>query len=121
MGCGVACTASILDKSYSETLTLFKNGEIRAKTVGFSCRSIVDVLKREGLNYKRKSAKDPNETFPPDSIVFIDYSAKYPFGHFFAKASAGWMDPWINIHKHPRVAGFRQELPGKPIYLIYKA
>ena len=118
MGCGVACVAFILNLSYINTRSLFRNGDKKASTVGFSCVSIVNALKLNGLKYRHRAVKDRNEVFQNGSIVFIYYSDNYPFGHYLAKSKSGWMDPWVNIHNEPRIAGFRKTLPGKPIYVI---
>lgn len=118
MGCGVACVAFVLGESYVNALSLFRNGSKKAPTVGFSCKSIVNALNSTGLKYRHRSVKNENENYSSGSIVFIDYSEEYPYGHFLAKAGDGWMDPWLNIHSIPRKAGFRDKLPGKPIYVI---
>lgn len=121
-GCGIACVASILSINYQTTRTFFSNGTVYAKTRGFLCREIIEVLNDHGHNYTFKYLKQylKNKIYIPDSIVFLKRSKRYPAGHYLVRGENSWIDPWINFPNEKRVAGFRKRLPGKPIYIIYK-
>lgn len=121
MGCGVACTASVLGISYAEALRLFSNGRKKAQTEGFYSPNIVKALKLHGYAYRHRKAHSNEEDFSKKTIVFIERSSMYPFGHYLAKANKGWMDPWVNFPMFPRIAGFRDKLPGAPQYVVFQA
>ena len=108
MGCGIACAAVILNFSYKRTFKLFSLG--KADFTGFTCKEIVDALKRGGLDY--------SQVHTPLS-VFIQRSNKYKHGHYLVRGRNIWMDPWINFPNANRRSGFRKRLPGKSIYVIF--
>ncbi len=120
-GCGVACVASILNISYQKALSLFKNGERKAKETGFYCREIVEVLGRGGLKYDYKYIKPKvrKKIYESGAIIFLGRSKKYPEGHYLSRVGNMWMDSWINFPLKKQKAGFRRRLPEKPIYVIY--
>lgn len=119
-GCGAACVASILKRSYQDTLDLFENGKNRARIEGFYCGEIVTVLNSNNLVYEFKYIKPSiqRRIHKAGTIVFIKRSKKYPFGHYLLRTEKGWMDPWINFPQKKIKAGFRTKIPGKPIYAI---
>lgn len=122
LGCAVAATAFVLNSTYQKTLSLFIDGERRVKEeANFYCPEIVTILHNEGLKYawKKLPADVQESSIPNLSIVFVAISKDLPFGHFLAKYNDKWMDPWINLPSKNIEAGFRNELPGKPIFLIY--
>ncbi len=122
MGCAVACTAYILERTYEQALKLYENPH-NAWETGFYCRDIVIALSKAGKNYKFKRIKISRDHIldVPDIIVFIEKSPNYPAGHFLVRThQKSWMNPWINF---PVIAlaqsGFQSELPGKPIYAVF--
>ncbi|KKR77526.1 MAG: hypothetical protein UU22_C0042G0005 [Parcubacteria group bacterium GW2011_GWA2_40_8] len=119
MGCGIACAAVILNFSYKRTFKLFSLG--KADFTGFTCKEIVDALKRGGLDYSYKYIKPrlKNIIYKEDTIVFIQRSNKYKHGHYLVRGRNIWMDPWINFPNANRRSGFRKRLPGKSIYVIF--
>ena len=123
LGCAVACVAFVLNIKYSESLTLFIDGRQRVKTkANFYCPEIVKILNKAGYNYtwKKLSNKNQKLLLTNNSIVFIQKSDKYPYGHFLTNHDNKWMDPWINLPNQNILAGFRNNLPGNPTYIIFK-
>lgn len=122
-GCGVACTASILDIDYQEALNLFQDGRRKHIETGFYCGEIVDVLVKAGLNYKYKHFEecDLERINTPGTIIFLRKSDTYPHGHYLCRVSHAnrWADSWINFPDEDRKSGFRELLPGEPEYIIY--
>lgn len=120
MGCGIACIAFVLDKTYQETLKLFLNSN-NAKGKGFYCKEIVEAFKNAGLscNYKYIKKKRQRNIYENNSIVYIRKSKRYPAGHYLCRWNNLWMDSWINFPNENKKAGFRERLPGKSIYVIF--
>ncbi|KKU03717.1 MAG: hypothetical protein UX88_C0034G0006 [Candidatus Woesebacteria bacterium GW2011_GWC2_47_16] len=121
LGCGVACTAAVLNISYQEALSLFREGKVKVAETGFYCRDIVEALRSAGLNYEYKHIKGVQkmEMHSRGTIVFLRKSNKYPAGHFLSRSENGWMDPWLNYPHKDIQAGFRISLPEEPIYVIF--
>lgn len=120
MGCGIACVAVALNKSYKLTKKLFDNPEY-ASTRGYYCREIINVLNRKGKNYtfKKINKKDEIMLKKEGVIVFIERSKKYPAGHYLIKTKKGWMNPWINFPKISLAkSGFQKNLPGKAQWIV---
>ncbi len=121
-GCGIACVASVFGLTYEKTKILFPNSK-KAKDFGFLCKDIVDALKKKGLFYEYKYIKPKikKRIYKQGNIVFIARSKRFPGGHYLVRDSKkGWMDPWINFPSDISKgrSGFRNRLPGKPIYAI---
>lgn len=118
-GCGVACVAFVLTIPYKKAVLLFKEGEIRVKGIpDFYCREICEILGEYSYKYIKPRLR--NRIYAGGTIVFIKKSGKYKYGHYLVRFENKWMDPWINFPDEQRIAGFRNRLPGKPIYMIYK-
>ncbi len=121
-GCAVACAAFVLNISYKETLTRFKNGAQRVKSkANFYCPEITRILNCAGKKYTW-SKLTPNKISLLEinfSIIFLKKSQRYPFGHFVCRFQNLWMDPWFNFPKKKIEAGFRDELDAEPAYVIY--
>jgi len=123
-GCGVACTAHILGLSYNKTLSLFKNKKNKAKSEGFLCREIIQVLNRDNKKYQYKYIKKgiKKKIYQDGVIVYIRKSKKYPAGHYLCRTNNYWMDSWINFQYSQDIkkakAGFRKRLSDRPIYAI---
>lgn len=118
-GCGVACVANILGKTYKETLPLFESPQ-NASWRGYFCKDLVYALASAQKNYKYFYVKTykRNHIYKDETIVFIKRSKMHPAGHYLLRKGAVWVDPWINFPKYPRMAGERKRLPGIPIYAI---
>ncbi len=121
MGCGIACVACVLGKSYQETKKLFENSELSSSR-GFYCIELVKALLKEKLTYTYKKFNRNNEAKLRENgvIVFIERSNAYPLGHYLTKTEKGWMNPWINFPCiAPAKAGLQRKLPGTPQWVIY--
>lgn len=122
LGCGIACIAFILNKSYKVLIN--SSTGIRAEKRGFYAKELVALLKKYDQNYKFKYIKNrfKNIYYKDKVIVYLKKSRSYPKGHYLVRFKKLWMDPWINfiISKDIKKAksGFRKKLPGKPIYAI---
>ena len=127
LGCGLACVAFVLQEPYRQVYeTLIEEGfSLNLYTRGLYRNNIVDILSFFGLRYRYKRLKNgKEEKFTPNTIVYIEPSERYPYGHYLAYAEDNlWMDPWINLTVNPNLAqaqaGFRKRLPGKPRYSIF--
>lgn len=123
MGCGVACVAYVLNKSYIETLKLFTNPEA-AYSNGYYCEDLIEALNRENRKYEyRICASLSDEQLKSDGvIVFCAPCPQYPFGHYLTKTEGGWMNPWINCPViTPAKSGFVAKPPSDPAWIIYPA
>jgi hypothetical protein len=121
MGCGIACVAMALNKSYKSAKRLFDNPEY-ALTRGYYCREIIKVLNQKRKNYDFLKVNEKNKSIlnKEGGIVFIERSKKYPAGHYLIKTKKGWMNPWINFPNiSPGKSGFQKILPGKAQWIIY--
>lgn len=122
MGCGIACIASLLRISYIQSEKLFQGGKIKTQKTGLLCREILSVLEKKKLSYVYKYIKPKYRKYiyKNGTIIFIQRSKKYPFGHYLLRGNNRWMDPWINWPSNIQQskAGWRKRLPGKPIYMI---
>ena len=122
MGCGIACVASIIGKSYKDTKKFFDNPEFSASR-GFYCRELIKVLNKRGLKYDFKKFKEDykRKLKINGSVVFIKRSKEYPSGHYLVKTKKGWMNPWINFPNiSPAKAGFQKKLVGQPQWIIFQ-
>jgi hypothetical protein len=122
-GCGAACAAFVLGKSYEEVVA--ELGEARAASCGFYCPELIDVLRENSslAVWRRLNPTRKRKIYHDNVIVFIGYSKRYPFGHYLVRFNSGWMDPWINLPFNKDIkqarSGFRGRLPGKPTYAIF--
>ena len=121
MGCGIACVALILNKSYKSAKNLFDNPEYSIKK-GYFCRELVKVLNKNGVNYNFSKINEDNKYLlnKEGVIAFLEKSQKYPSGHYLVKTKKGWMNPWINLPNiNSAKSGFQKKLPGKVKWVIY--
>jgi len=122
-GCGVACVAFVVNKSYEEAVEIL--GRKRAAKKGFYCRDLVKVLKRFNLNYSFRYLQPrlKQKIYQDRIIVFIKRSKKYPFGHYLVRYKNLWMDPWINFSTNKKIneakSGYCKRLLGRPIYGLF--
>jgi len=124
-GCGAACVAFVAKKPYNVIIALL--GETNAKTKGYYCRELVDVLAGFDLAYTYRYVKlhKVDLVYLEGSIVFLKRSKKYPSGHYVVRHEGQWMDSWINFTKSKDVnkakSGYRKKLPGIPQYVLYRS
>ena len=122
LGCGIACVAYVCGVKYKTAKERYFRGLGDANKKGFLCKDLVLTFSRAGKVYEYKYLKTRKQ-LRADTIVFIKRSEKYPFGHYLAKTTKGWMDPWINFSKKEldvtsAKSGFRKRLPGRAVYGI---
>ncbi|KAB7702100.1 hypothetical protein GBN33_03095 [Plesiomonas shigelloides] len=119
-GCGVACVASFLGISYStasELLRKHKNGKTVNQTPkGLELHHIALALQDYGYRVVA-DWKEPKK-FVQGTIVCIAGEKPYDGHHYMLKTRNGWMDPWLNIGKKPRKAGFRKKYPDGTEFLV---
>jgi len=120
MGCAIACTASLIGKTYRQTLNLFSHPKY-ASTRGYYCREICEALKKAKLNYtwKKIIPITKKKLSKYGVIVFVARSRKYPAGHFLLRTKNGWMNSWINYPIKPVTSGFQKKLPGKAQWILF--
>lgn len=122
-GCGAACIAFVVDKTYDQVARYFGRKKLSCK--GIRCKEIVKYLNKLGYKaeYHYLKGKWRKMIYKDNTIVLIKRSKKYPVGHYLVRYKIFWMDPWINLPKNQDIryakAGFRKRLPGKPIYGIF--
>ncbi len=122
MGCGIACVAVALNKSYQSTKKLFDNPEC-AFTRGYYCRELIKVLNTKFDDYTFAKVNNENEKLlgKNGTIVFIERNKNYPSGHYLIKTKKGWMNPWSNFPViSPARSGFQKTLPGKAQWIIFR-
>ncbi len=120
-GCGAACVAFISNEPYTGVVAAL--GKEKAETSGFFLVELSNYLSSLGLIYDHKylNKKIKGSIYYDGVIVFIKRSKRYPDGHYLARKHGLWMDPWINFPSDINQAesGFRNKLPGKPIYVLF--
>ena len=112
-GCGVACVASLLGISYKKAkaaLVDIKGREIDSRPYGLSLRALSRLVPTHTKMYRE--ARDLSHC-PVGTIAFLsEESGRYAgSGHYILKTHLGWMDPWSNSGKLPRVAKYRSRIP----------
>lgn len=120
-GCGVACFARVCDMSFNEAI-IFLGKEYSVKH-GWRPSDLVTAFSLFGLEYKNHYVRKKNSVeYPVGSIVLIVRSKEYPVGHYLVLTTLGWMDPWINLSLTKDIlqakSGFREQLPGRPMYAL---
>ena len=121
-GCGIACFAFATNQTYQQAAEWL--GEEQASSNRFWCRDLAAALNRYGLNYVSKYAKPSvmEKATLEGTIVLLRRSKEYPVGHYLIRHEGRWMDPWINLPDNHDIAqarsGFREVLPGEPMYVL---
>lgn len=120
-GCGIACFAFVCNITFREAVS-FLAREYSVKH-GWKPSDLVNALQERGLSYKNTYVrKNLNYQYPENTIVLIERSATYPFGHYLVLHDDAWMDPWINMPINDNLenaeSGFRDVLPGKSMYAL---
>lgn len=122
-GCGVACVAFAIGKTYKHALKNFSKPE-NAWQCGFMCKDLVEALHRAGLHYEYKYYREKYRSVlkKAGTIVFVGKSPKYPGGHYLIRASNGkWMNPWSNFPEiAPAQGKFQSRLPGRVVYVLFQ-
>jgi hypothetical protein len=129
-GCGIACLANLLDKSYDSVKKDFEKKFYKIDR-GVKMFDIVNYLRLCGLEYKSKFFNQ-NKKYEYNkkegskfsrilgSITLIAKSEKYKVGHYLLRINNGWVDPWINFVPLDKAkAGIRKKLPGNAWYVLY--
>ncbi len=96
-GCNATCLAFITNKTYEKVVKDL--GKKKAKSKGFYCQEIVNYLKKSGYQaeFHYLKSKWKKKIYQDKTIVFINRSKKYPYGHYLVRYRNLWMDPWINF------------------------
>ncbi|MDB5260103.1 MAG: hypothetical protein JWN37_334 [Candidatus Nomurabacteria bacterium] len=121
-GCGIACAAFIEGVGYGDMLKRFKKGEENASFRGFYAYHIMQILTDpKSYMHCKVVAKNKEEIHEDGTFVYIAKNKEFPIGHWLVRHNEVWMNPWINYPSIKNVkAGFQNELPGKPVYAIFK-
>lgn len=115
-GCGVACIAFLLDKSYQDTKKLFDSEKIAS--YGSDCPEMAAALNANNQKYSWK--KYTGGTIPNLSIVYLGPSDYYKTGHYLVKYNNFWMNPWVWGRKiETAKSGFIKRPRGEVKYIIY--
>jgi len=121
-GCGVACFAFVTNLTYKQAVKAL--GRQQTIKHGWRPSDLTNALNDSGQKYKNKYVKksDASQTYPAGTIVLIERSEDYKVGHYLVRHNGKWMDPWINMTQDSILAhaksGFREELPGRPMYAL---
>ncbi|MDQ3158593.1 MAG: hypothetical protein M3P98_00460 [bacterium] len=122
-GCGIACFAFAANVSYEQAEAWL--GQEQANSNRFYVKDFRKALIKHGLNYSSKHMKPQNRQLlkKDGAIVLIRRSKNYPSGHYLIRYENTWMDPWINLRIDNNIAnaesGFRKQLPGSAMYVLY--
>jgi hypothetical protein len=121
-GCGAACAAFVEEVSYVKILKRFKKGKENASFRGFYAYHIIQALTDpKGYMHCKVLAHNKQDIHEDGTIVYIAKNKDFPIGHWLVRYKDTWMNPWINYPSIKNVkSGFQDELPGKPMYAIFK-
>lgn len=121
-GCGVACVASLTGSSYEEAKELLesvKGAPIGARPKGLELDHIARALKEHKIVVVADWEEPAPGRYRNGTIVCIgDSEASRDSHHYMLKTPYGWMDPWHNMDKEPRRAGYRQRFPRGKYFLV---
>jgi hypothetical protein len=121
-GCGIACFAFATNMTYKQAVHYL--GSEQANSNRFWVKDIVVALNGYGKTYKSYHVKPcvRQMIYKEWAIVLIHRSKHYPVGHYLIRYNSKWMDPWINLPFNKDIShaksGFRQRLPGSPMFAI---
>ena len=120
-GCGVACFAFVADLTYKEIEKFL--GEEQSISNRFVIKHFREELNRFGLNYTSHHVQTSQKIDPVEGmIVLLRRSSQFPTGHYLAFHEGKWMDPYINLNDERAFndpsSGFRDNLPGLPMYVL---
>lgn len=121
-GCGIACFAFVADLTLAQAAGyLNRSGKTRD---GVHLMILLEAMNSYGLASIRKYVKSHllDRINEEGTIVLTKRSKEYPVGHYLVRYENQWMDPWLNFLDNKDVknakSGFRDELPGEPVYAI---
>lgn len=121
-GCGVACVASLTGTPYAEAkerLETTKGSGIDVRPKGLELHDIARALQTYGKYVVADWHERDPASYPNGTIVCVgDKDATRDSHHYMLKTPSGWMDPWHNMDKKPRKAGFRQTYPRGKYFLV---
>lgn len=126
-GCGVACLASLLGKSFETVLLelIEMTGRSNLGKFGIKIEDIKKYLSKKGIYYSRRKPTPLNlENIPIGSIALVKYTVSdtlYKDTHYLLKCPRGWMESWGNFRmNNPTKAFYRKRLNlnWKIMYLI---
>lgn len=117
LGCGIACVAMVVGKSYADAKKSFPNS-----TKSLLCKDLLKALKKSGIDSQYKYIGNKKIKYLENDIVFVRRCKKYLNGHYLVRKNGLWMDSWINFSKDQNIknatSGYRKRLPEKAIYLV---
>ncbi len=122
-GCGIACFAFAAGLTYKEAA--YYLGPKQAASNRFWCKDLAVALTLFGVTYHHKHLNSllVSKINTEGTIVLIARSKNYPAGHYLINHEGFWMDPWINLPFNRNIndaqSGFRNALPGRPIYGLF--
>jgi hypothetical protein len=123
LGCAVACVAYRAGVSYEDASHFFLHQEY-AWTRGYYSSEVVEALAVGGWQYafsEYESSVHSMKLSKEGTIVFVEPCTQYPAGHFFIRATSGWMNPWANFPLMDKVrADFQDQLPARVTYIIFE-
>lgn len=102
MGCGVACVASVLGKTYRSAMAMFPNPGL-ATVRGYPRKELCAVLRSAGAPYRkrgfgRRTGPAKAAVIPLRSIVCVRRWGGDRYLHYLVRCEDGWMDPWSKSH-----------------------
>lgn len=121
-GCGVACFAFVCNITFQQAITFLGRGY--SVKHGWRPSDLVTALNVYGYSYRNKYVRKKDMvSYEEGTIILIERSSEYPVGHYLVRHNTQWMDPWFNMHNNDGIqkakSGFREVLPGKPMYALY--
>lgn len=123
--CGLACIASILEKS--EESLLKENLDIlsleKLNFMGLFAGEIVELLSRYGHDYISEEFSKKKHTeciHKMGTILFINKNKQYPIWHYLLLTPHGWMNSWdFRIAWMPR-ACFESRINWERDWIIFR-
>jgi len=121
-GCGVACLAFVLNKSYNETRRYFNEKKLET---GVYCPTLVKILRERGMDYEYQKINNENLYLIQidNAIIYTSPSPQYGTGHWLVRTSEKYMNSWINCDQNYDISkaksGFVDKLPGEPQWVVY--
>lgn len=112
-GCGAACVASLLAISYYEArkrLEQRKGAGINEASKGLEPSPIAHVLRDAGYEVT-KQYKASSWSLGTIVLLTWEFGRYKDSGHYMLLTERGWMDPWYNLNKRPRISQYRPVLP----------
>lgn len=95
MGCGVACLAFVLDRSYrtARRRIIKATGRCDDRTNGITRKQLFETLNASQVFYRRAVHRGPAEAIPSGAIVLVERFPKDHSKHYVVRHGVRWMDP----------------------------